>query len=533
MDIEQFRKAGYAVIDKICDYYYSLEKKPVWAPVQPGFMSKQIPDSPPEEGEDWAVISRDWDAVILPGITHWQHPNFYAYFPANATKEGILADMLAASVSNPGFNWSCSPSVTELEILMMDWVARMLGLADPFWSTGPSGKGGGIILGSASEVAVTVAIAARERAITQLAALHPAPPPPAPASANGAVVAVAENGAGGAHPTVAEWRAGLTARLVMYGTTQTHSIGLKAALILGLDFRALDVRKEDAFALRGHTLRAALEEDTKAGRVPFMLIATLGTTSSGAVDNMTEIMQVAKDYPSLWVHVDAAYAGVALACPELREISHLDAINTPCDSFSTNYHKWGLTQFDCSPLLVRDRGALTRALTEGDAGSVMDLRNMQISLGRRFRSLKLWFVLRSFGLTGFRKHIRHTMELAQRFADLVRAHNDLLEIVAPPQWSLVVFRVNPRRRRSENGDDATTTTTATATATATASDLDALNRRFWDALSARAADFALTQTVLPDTGFCIRLAVGSPQTELRHIEDTFEGIRRCAVEVCA
>ena len=183
--------------------------------------------------------------------------------------------MLAASISNPGFNWSCSPSVTELEILMLDWVAKMLGLSDHFWSTGPSGKGGGIILGSASEVAVTVAIAARERAISQLSKKTPPPEMIASAHVNGDVA----NG----HATeelseerkkaaaVSDWRGGLTSRLVMYGTTQTHSIGMKAALILGLDFRALQVHAKDAYALRGETLRAALKEDTKAGRVPFML----------------------------------------------------------------------------------------------------------------------------------------------------------------------------------------------------------------------------------------------------------------------
>ncbi|KDN44103.1 PLP-dependent transferase [Tilletiaria anomala UBC 951] len=532
MDIEQFRNAGYAVVDQICEYYKNLEQRPVWAPVKPGFLGKSIPDSAPEEGEAWTVIFRDWEKVIMPGITHWQHPNFYAYFPSNATKEGILADMLAASISNPGFNWSCSPSVTELEILMMDWVAKMLGLSDHFLSTGPSGKGGGVILGSASEVALTIAIAARERAISHLAKSSPSPQEAQPEHVEPSAEPEVEdfNVEPGAPSgpneerkraaSLARWRGNLTSRLVMYGTTQTHSIGMKAALILGLDFRALDVQKEDNFALRGATLRRALKEDIASGRLPFMLIATLGTTSSGAIDNITEIMQVALDYPSLWVHVDAAYAGVALALPHLRERAHLDAINSPCDSFSTNYHKWGLTQFDCSPLLVRDHSELTRALTvtpeflrtkEGDAGSVVDLRNMQISLGRRFRSLKLWFVLRSFGLNGFRQHISTTMALAQHFASLVGQHGDLLEVVAPPQWSLVVFRA----RRAELSDQ----------------ELDTLNRKFWDALSSRATEFALTQTVLPEIGFCIRMAVGSPQTEQRHVDATFALIKQCAEQV--
>ncbi len=195
-----------------------------------------------------------------------QHPSFFAYFPCNATKEGILADMLAASISNPAFNWSCSPSVTELEIVMLDWVARMLGLSEDFCSTSASGTGGGIILGSASEVAVTVAIAARERAIRMIAQETPAPSSQDIAPGHTDVGAERSQAA-----ALSRWRGNLTSKLVMYGTTQTHSIAVKAALILGLDFRALHVSREDAYALRGETLRSALEEDTRAGRVPFML----------------------------------------------------------------------------------------------------------------------------------------------------------------------------------------------------------------------------------------------------------------------
>lgn len=336
----------------------------------------------------------------------------------------------------PGFNWACSPSVTELEIITLDWIAKMLGLNESFWSTSSSGTGGGIILGSASEVALTVAIAARERALHEIGKRSPPTQEEVPTdtptylvNGNGAADAAAikepevsgstdsneapkkqsfepgqaavavENSTLKAPAALAQWRGSLTARLVMYGTTQTHSVAAKAALILGLDFRALPVKKEDGFALRGATLKAALEEDDGAGRVPFMLIASLGTTSSAATDNLTEVMEVAKDHPSLWVHVDAAYAGVALALPEVRPQCHMDALQQ-VDSFSTNYHKWGLVQFDCSPLLVRDRTALSSALTvtpeflktrskQGEKASLLDMRNMQIPLGRRFRSLKV------------------------------------------------------------------------------------------------------------------------------------------------
>lgn len=348
-------------------------------------------------------------------------------------------NLRAALTSETGFNWACSPSVTELEIITLNWVAKMLGFSDDFVSTGFNSKGGGIILGSASEVALTVAIAAREKALSLIAEGHPSPissphshskelPEEDPAKLDPNADVAANGDTGGSHQAasavanasvpsasaLAAYRGKLTSRLVMYGTTQTHSIAAKAALILGIHFRALDVSQADGFALRGTTLKAALEEDHCAGRVPFMLIASLGTTSSGAIDNFAEIVEVAKQYPTLWIHVDAAYAGVALTLPEVRPSCFPEALNA-VDSFSTNLHKWGLVQFDCSPLLVRDRTALSSALTvtpeflktrQADSGSVLDMRNLQIPLGRRFRSLKIWFVLRSYGLEGFRSHLR-------------------------------------------------------------------------------------------------------------------------------
>lgn len=375
-----FRKAGYAAVDSICDYYARLQRNelPVASQVQPGFLSKLIPDHAPEDGEPWDLISSDYQSKIMPGITHWQSPSFYAYYPGNATFEGGLADLHAAMISNPGFNWACSPSVTELEIITLDWAARMLGFSEDFLSTSPSGKGGGIILGSASEVAVTVAIGAREKALSLIAEDYPPPQ-----AANGEEAHTTTNGAAqnGVHATsvahlqqddpaqldpdaavaaedsashqaavagenatlkaasaLAKWRGDLTSRLVMYGTTQTHSIAAKAALILGLDFRALEVMAEDGFSLRGATLEAALKEDEAAGRVPFMLVCSLGTTSSAATDNLDEIVEVAKTRPTLFLHVDAAYAGVALALPEVREKLYPKALQQ-VDSFSTNYHK--------------------------------------------------------------------------------------------------------------------------------------------------------------------------------------------------
>lgn len=224
-----------------------------------------------------------------------------------------------------GFNWAVSPSVTELEIITLDWIAKMLGLSESFWSTSTSGTGGGVILGSASEVALTISIAAREKALGIMAEADPAPQ-------------VSANGSPKSSLALSTWRSKLTSKLVMYGTTQTHSVAAKAAIILGLDFRALPVTKEDNYALRGETLETALAEDEAHGRVPFILIASLGTTSSGAVDRIDEIVQVAKARSTLWVHIDAAWAGVALSLPEVRKDMYPDAIDQ-VDSFSTNYHK--------------------------------------------------------------------------------------------------------------------------------------------------------------------------------------------------
>lgn len=549
MDIEAFRKAGYAAVDDICDYYQKLQNDsvPVQAQVEPGFLAKVVPSQAPEEGEAWDIIARDYREQVLPGVSNWQHPNFHAYFPCAATLEGGLADLHAAVLSNPGFNWTCSPSSTELEVIVLDWMAKMLGLSQDFHSDSPSGKGGGIILGTASEVAVTVAIAARERALVIMAEKEP-PPSSAPSTAtppqndhpqaNGkahsdAVAALEAEGHQAASleaatikaaSVLAKWRGGLTSRLVMYGTTQTHSIGAKAALILGLDFRALEVTAEDGFALRGKTLERALQEDEAMGRVPFMLIATLGTTSSGAIDNLPEIVQVARTRPTLYLHVDAAWAGVALSLPEARDVLYPEALKQ-VDSFSTNYHKWGLVQLDCSPLWVRDRTALSNALTitpeflrtrQGDANPVLDFRNLQMPLGRRFRSLKVWFVLRSYGLKGFRNYLRSGISMADHFEKLL-SQDDRFELVAPPSFSLRVFRLRGTSQANGDGHEKT-------------QDVDALNRAFWEALQKRTDEIWLTQTILPQTGFCVRLVVGSPFTKEEHIDKAWKVIKECAEE---
>ncbi|KAI0783433.1 pyridoxal phosphate-dependent transferase [Abortiporus biennis] len=471
MDIEQFRKAGYQAIDRICDYFYSLEKRPVASQVQPGYLREALPDSAPEQGEEWDTIADDYQKLILPGITHWQHPSFFAYFPTASTFEGLLGDLYASSTSNPGFNWNSSPACTELEAVVMDWSAKLFGLGDHFLNS--SEIGGGVIQTTASDSALVAIVAARS-AYTKK------------------------------HPGVKH------EDLIIYTTTQTHSLGTKAALVLGLQCRALQVKAEDEFGLRGDTLKQAIEEDTKQGKHPFVIIATIGTTSSGAIDRLNEIGEVVKG-SSLWVHVDAAWAGVTLSCPEFRDIAQLDYINKYGDSLCVNFHKWGLVNFDASAFWVRDRKLLTDALDitpeylrtkHGDAGTVIDYRNWHLALGRRFRSLKIWFVLRSFGQEGFRNYIRKSVALNNYFVSLVK-QSPSFSFVTKPSFALTVFRLTPQLHEGSK-------------ISPTQESLNDLNREFHNRTLTR-PEILLTQTVI-DGVFCIRFAVGAERTTKEHID---------------
>ncbi|KAI0060956.1 hypothetical protein BV25DRAFT_1827177 [Artomyces pyxidatus] len=488
MDIEQFRKAGYDAIDRICDYYYSLRERPVVAQVEPGYLRPLLPERAPEKGEEWSNIADDYQKLILPGLTHWQHPSFFAYFPTASTFEGMLGDLYSSSTANPGFNWSASPACTELEAVVMDWAARMFGLDSAFLND--NNAGGGVIQTTASDSALTAIVAARVRYITE----HPDTP---------------------------------LESLVIYVTTQTHSFGKKAGLVLGLRVRALDVDaglREHRWALNGEGLKAAVEQDRAKGLHPFVLIATVGTTSSGAIDRIADVGAVIRDnYPSIWLHVDAAWAGITLACPELREEAQLSGINEYADSLCVNFHKWGLTNFDASALWVRDRRRLIDALDitpeylrtkHGDAGTVVDYRNWHLSLGRRFRSLKLWFVLRSFGIEGFQSYLRRCISLNNAFAAHVR-DSPIFELVTPPSFALTVFRLLPSQALPNGDGDV--------------AHVNALNRSFWTALQTR-HQLLLTQTEIGGV-FCVRLAVGAARTEIADIENAWRIIENVGQEV--
>ncbi|EGG09837.1 uncharacterized protein MELLADRAFT_34269, partial [Melampsora larici-populina 98AG31] len=519
--------------NRIAQYYERLGNLPVASLSEPGDVKALVSGKPPLKGVPFDEISDDFEKIILPGITHWQHPSFFALYPANSTFESIIADMYSAAVNNPGFNWSCSPVTTDLEVVMMDWVAELLGLGEIYKSA--SKKGGGTIVGTASEACLTVAIAARERTLRyessrmfpkmkelRLSDLSDIEVPPV---------------AGRVHLTARE-RSEFTGKLVMYGTSETHSMGEKSALVLGLRWRPLPVKSQDGWSLRGDTLRQALEDDVANGLIPCMLVATLGTTNAGAMDTLDEIVEVAKDYPTLWIHVDAAWAGVYLSLPEYRSNLYLDTINqdhhilkTPpgvVNSFCTNFHKSGLVSFDCSTFFIRDRSSLTEALEltphylkskEGDSNVNLDFRNWGIPLGRRFRSLKLYFVLRSFGVEGFQNELRRTIDLTNYFGKLIK-QDDWFETVQENSLALAIFRMKPPQGYLEtNQSNHSNQKTSQANQI-----IDALNQRL--GLLVQATNkISLTSTILDDK-FCFRLAIGR-MSEKFHIDEAFKLFQDC------
>ncbi|KAG1899805.1 pyridoxal phosphate-dependent transferase [Suillus fuscotomentosus] len=422
MNAEQFRRAGYQAIDRICDYHVTLRDRPVLSQVEPGYFRKVLPSSAPTQGEDFQLIADDYQNTF----------------------EGILAELYASSTSNPGFNWSVSPAYTKLEAVVMDWIAQLLGLDESFYNI--SEVGGGVIQPSASESALVATVAARSRYIHE-------------------------------HPQVA------MENLVLYTTTQTHSLGKKAGL--------------DDFALRGDTLKVALEEDMNAGFHPFILIGTVGTTSSGAVDRLDEIadvvsiLRVTKHYPFLWLHVDSAWAGVAFVCPEYREAYQLPAINSYVDSFCTSFYKWGPIQFDGSCLWVRHRKHLTDALDVTPVFLRTKYGNA-LGLGKRFRSLKFWFVLRARGVKGLQKYISDGIKLNTKFAQSIY-EPELFSVITKPSLAMTVFGLAPKSSPQLSTPE-----------------LNILNRAFYARLAAR-NDIALTQTDLNEV-FYIRMVIGAEQT---------------------
>ena len=466
MSPDDFRRHGHAVVDWIADYYSKIESFPVLSQVKPGQIRASLPPTAPSKGEAFNTILGDIEKLILPGITHWQSPNFFAYFPCNASGPAILGDLLASGLGVQGMLWATSPACTELETHVLDWMVPMLGLPEKFLSTS---TGGGVIQDTASSASLCALLAGRERA-TQY-------------SSNAR---------------------GCDGKLVAYCSTQTHSSVEKAAKVAGLgaeNLRAIAV--DESFAMRPDELARQIAQDKAAGRVPCLVCATVGTTSSNAIDPVPEIARVCREH-GIWLHVDAAMSGTAALCPEFR---HIHQGVEFADSYCFNPHKWMFTNFDCDVFYVADRKALIQTLSvlpeylrnqATESGAVIDYRDWHIPLGRRFRALKLWFVIRHYGVEGLQHHVRQHVALAQRFAEHVR-QDDRFELAAPVPLNLVCFRLKAG---------------------------DAANQALLDHVN-RSGDLYLTHTKL-DGRFTLRMSVGQTNTQARHVENAWKRIQETA-----
>jgi aromatic-L-amino-acid/L-tryptophan decarboxylase len=405
MTPDEFREYGRQVVDWIADYWENIESRPVGARIKPGDIAALLPSTAPEKGEPFSALLADMDRVVMPGITHWQHPSFYAYFPANASGPAVLGDLLSSGLAVQGMLWATSPAVTEVETVVMDWLAKLLGLPERF-------LGSGVIQDTASSSVLCALVAA----------LHKV--------------------SGGTVRTD-----GIRERYAVYLSPESHSAGEKAVRIAGLGDAAIRVLDVDpsSLSVTADSLRAAVAADRAAGVTPLFVLATVGTTSTTAIDPVRALGELCRA-EGIWLHVDAAYAGVAAVCPELRWLN--DGLEL-ADSYATNPHKWLLTNFDCDAFWVADRDALIGALSvlpeflrnaPTESGAVIDYRDWQIPLGRRFRALKLWAVLRWYGAQGLREHIRTGVALAQELASWVRA-DPRFEVVAPHPLGLVCLRL--------------------------------------------------------------------------------------------
>uniref|UniRef100_A0A4W5MJA6 Histidine decarboxylase n=1 Tax=Hucho hucho TaxID=62062 RepID=A0A4W5MJA6_9TELE len=377
------------MVDYITRYLTTIrERKVTPGPeVKPGYMRELLPDSAPTDPEDWDCIFRDIEKVIMPGVVHWQSPYMHAYYPALTSWPSMLGDMLADAINNIGFTWASSPACTELEMNVMDWLCKALGLPTFFLHHQLDSTGGGILQSTVSESSLVALLAARKARIQQLKRTVPAD-----RDLDDSVV---------------------NSRLVAYASDQAHSSVEKAGLISLVKIRFLP--PDDHFSLRGDTLKQAIQEDRRRGLVPVMLCATLGTTGVCAFDNLSELGPVCAE-EGLWLHVDAAYAGSAFLCPELR--GPLGGIEY-ADSFTFNPSKWMMVHFDCTAFWVKDKYKLQQTfsvdpvyLRHENSDQATDFMHWQIPLSRRFRSLKLWFVMRSFGLKNLQGHIRHVCNLS-------------------------------------------------------------------------------------------------------------------------
>lgn len=465
-DAANFRGRLQQVANWIADYYEQLESLPVKSPLQPGEVFGRLPGAPPAQGESFDRIMGDFAQVILPGMTHWQHPHFHAYFPANASQASILAEMLTAAMGAQCMIWDTSPAAAELEEMMMEWLKELCGLP-AHWQ--------GAIQDTASTATLCALLSARERA---------------------SGFEVNEAGFDG-------WT-----QFRVYASAETHSSIEKAVKIAGFGRRNLrQIETDESLAMSPAALEAAIRSDLEAGHKPLCVVATLGTTGTTACDPIRPLAEICARY-GLWLHVDAAFAGTALALPEYRYLA--DGLQE-ADSYVFNPHKWMFVNFDCSAYFVRDPELLVRTFEilpeylKTQARGVRNYRDWGIPLGRRFRALKLWFVLRSYGQEGIRETLRNHIRWAASFAENVRQSADF-ELITEPLFNLVCFRYKP------GGLPETA--------------LDALNAQLLSQLNA-SGKLYLSHTRVRGV-FTIRFVAGNTRLSEKHVSEAWEWISEAA-----
>jgi len=467
MDKDEFKQFGYRFVDWVADYLTRIEEYPVLSQVKPGEIKSQLPAQPPIQGEPLEGVFEDFQNIILPGITHWQHPSWFGYFPANNSPPSILAELLTAGIGAQCMVWQTSPAAAELEEVVLEWLRQMLGL--------PEGMVG-VIQDTASTATLVALLTAREWATDF--------------EAN---------------------QKGVRMPLVVYASEETHSSIEKGVKIAGFGKENLRyIPTDDAFAMLPSKLEEAVLLDKERGFKPACVIATLGTTSSTAIDPLLSIGKICRQH-NLWLHADAAFAGTAAILPEKKEM--LEGAEY-VDSFVFNPHKWMFTNFDCSAYFVKDPAALIRTfeihpeyLKTGQDAKVKNFRDWGIPLGRRFRALKLWFVIRYYGVEGLQKMVREHIRLGQLFREWVE-REDNFELMAPVNLSLVCFRLNDGRKEE---------------------DLNSLNQEFLESLNQTGKVF-LSHTNLRGK-YVLRMAIGARMTDERHVREAWELIQEKSSEL--
>jgi aromatic-L-amino-acid decarboxylase len=467
MNNKEFRQYAHQMVDWMADYFEGIEEYPVKAQVQPKEIYNQLPEQAPIQGEEMSVIFKDFQDIILPGITHWQHPNFFAYFPANTSFPSILGEMLTATLGAQCMIWDTSPAAAELEERVMNWLRDLMGIPSSFE---------GVIQDTASTATLTAILSARERATN-----------------------------------FESNKKGITQNnFRVYCSTETHSSIEKAVKIAGLGKDNLVKIPVDAhLRMQPAALEKAIQEDLKNGYRPMCIVAAIGTTGTTAIDPLKEIAKISQQH-QIWLHVDAAYAGSALILPEFQwMIEGIEQV----DSFVFNPHKWLLTNFDCSVYFIKDKESLLKTfevlpeyLKTASRGIVNDYRDWGVPLGRRFRALKLWFVIRNYGVEGLQKQLRAHISLAQKLTTWVKNSPDF-ELLAPTTLNLVCFRYHPKNIQDEEI-------------------LNTVNEKILHQLN-KSGRMYLTHTKI-NQQYTFRLVVGQTFVEAHHIQKAWEQIQEIA-----